>query len=67
MVVIYAAEIPCPEDVRQMVARGNRALGAYTGYVFCEGKPEKSIALSNKYLENVGPDYKDAALLLGVL
>lgn len=47
-----------------MVARGNRALGAYHGYVICEGDPMTSQALREQCIQNTGPNYKEAALLI---
>lgn len=42
VVVIVADVMPLPEEVRQMVARGNRTLGSYVGYVFCNEDPKMS-------------------------
>lgn len=50
-----------------MSARGNRTLGSYDGYVFCHGSPDNNKALSKQCLENKGPSYDEAALLLRVI
>jgi ribosomal protein L14 len=36
-VVIVSDCVPHSEDVRQMVARGNRSLGTFEGYLFYVG------------------------------
>lgn len=65
--VVFAPELSCPEDIRQMIASGNRSLGGYEGYVFCNGNPEAAASLRHRCLENIGPDYGKGAMLLSVL
>lgn len=65
--VIFSEDLPNPEDVRQMIARGNRQQGNFKGFLYTLGEVHESNAVGERCKQYIGEDFKDAALLLRVM
>jgi hypothetical protein len=53
-VVIVSESTPQAEDVRQMLARGNRSLGTFEGFLFYVGDTMTELAVQNRLSKHEG-------------
>ena len=66
-VVILAEKEPEAEEVRQMVARGNRSIGTFEGYLFFVGDSMLDTTIAEKLVKPTGRQFLSGAVNLQML
>ena len=66
-VIVFAKELPDKEELTQMIGRGQRAAGNYSGTIYHVDNPEFKEIIEERMKSEVDLDFKDAAINLRVL
>ena len=66
-VIVFAKELPDKEELTQMIGRGQRAAGNYSGTIYHVDNPEFQEIIEERMKSEVDLDFKDAAINLRVL